>query len=90
MDPLALLAHLHWGDPRVVAAVIVLLVLALVRRWSMLLLVLLVWGLAQGLQYLLGHSALGPDVTKGVVLGVYGFGALLFLFLAIAHFFTKE
>ncbi len=90
MDPVALLARINWADPRVIAGVIVLLVLALVRRWSLLLLVLLVWALAQGLQYLLRHSALGPDVTKGVVLGVYGFGAVLFLFLALAHFFTKE
>jgi hypothetical protein len=90
VDPVAWLGRLNWTEPRVVAAVIVLLILALVRRWSLLLLVLLIWALAQGLQYLLRHSAMGPDVTKGVVLGVYGFGGLLFLFLAIAHFFTKE
>ena len=90
MDPVALFARLHWGDPRVIAAVVVLLIVALARRWSLLLLALLVWALAEGLQYLMRHSALGPDVTKGVVLGVYGFGGLLFLFLAIAHFFTKE
>jgi hypothetical protein len=82
--------HLHWGDPRVVAVVIALLIMALVRRWSLVLLALLTWGLAEGLQYLLHHSALGPDVTKGVVIGVYGFGGVLFLFLAIAHFFTRE
>lgn len=90
MDPVAALASIHWGDPRVVAVVLVLLVLALVRRWSLVLLALLVWGLAEGLQYLLQHSSLGPDVTKGVVIGVYAFGGLVFLFLAIAHFFTKD
>jgi len=90
MDPVAALASIHWGDPRVVAVVLVLLILALVRRWSLVLLALLVWGLAQGLQYLLRSSSMGPDVTKGVVIGVYAFGGLIFLFLAIAHFFTKE
>jgi hypothetical protein len=90
VNPVGVLEGVHWGDPRVVAVVLVLLVLALVRRWSLVLLALLVWGLAEGLQYLLRHSALGPDVTKGVVIGVYSFGGLLFLFLAIAHFFTKE
>jgi hypothetical protein len=90
MDPIAALSSVHWGDPRVVAVVVVLLILALVRRWSLVLVALLVWGLAEGLEYLLQHSALGAGVTKGVVIGVYGFGGLLFLFLAIAQFLTKE
>lgn len=90
MDPIAALANVHWGDPRVVAVVVVLLILALVRRWSLVLLALLVWGLAEGLQYLLYQSSLGADVTKGVVIGVYAFGGILFLFLAIAQFFTRE
>jgi hypothetical protein len=90
MDPVAALANVHWGDPRVVTIVLFLLILALVRRWSLVLLALLVWGLAEGLQYLLQHSSLGPDMTKGVVIGVYAFGGLVFLFLAIAQFFTKE
>ena len=52
--------------------------------------VVLIVALAQGLQYLLQHSALGPDFTKGAVIGVYVFGGLLLLFMAIAHYFTKE
>ena len=45
---------------------------------------------AQGLHYLLGHSSLGPEFNRGVVIGVYVFGGILFVFLAIAHFFTKD
>ena len=79
-----------WNDPRVIAGVIVLMVIALIRRWSLVLLLVLFVALAQGLQYLLSHSALGEDFTRGVVIGVYVFGGILFIFLAIAHFFTKE
>jgi len=53
-------------------------------------LVVLVIALAEGMQYLLRHSSLGHDFTHGVVIGVYAFGGLLLLFLAIAHAFTKE
>jgi hypothetical protein len=54
------------------------------RLWRcrlVLLLVLLV-ALAQGLEYLLQHSTLGPDFTKGAVIGVYIFGGFLLLFMA--------
>src|SRR5882672_7276312 len=50
--------------------------------------IVLLVALAQGLHYLLGHSSLGPEFNRGVVIGVYVFGGILFLFLAIAHFFT--
>ncbi|HMI31114.1 MAG TPA: hypothetical protein VK527_05185 [Candidatus Limnocylindrales bacterium] len=84
------LIHLNWGDPRVIAFLIAVVVIALVRKWSFVILVVLIVALAEGLQYLLRHSSLGHDFTHGVVIGVYGFGGLLLLFLAIAHFFTKE
>jgi len=84
------LIRLNWGDPRVIAFLIAVVVIALVRKWSFVILVVLIVALAEGLQYLLRHSSLGHDFTHGVVIGVYGFGGLLLLFLAIAHFFTKE
>ena len=84
------LIRLNWGDPRVIAFLIAVVIIALVRKWSFVILVVLIVALAEGLQYLLRHSSLGHDFTHGVVIGVYGFGGLLLLFLAIAHFFTKE
>ncbi len=81
---------LNWNDPRVIGIVVAIAIVALVRKWSFVLLLALIIALAQGLQYLMEHSSLGPDFTKGVVIGVYGFGGVLLLFLAIAHFFTKE
>ena len=81
---------LDWNDPRVIAVVLVIAVLAIVRKWWLVLLLVLIIGLAQGLQYLLQHSALGPDFTKGAVIGVYVFGGFLLLFMAIAHYFTKD
>jgi hypothetical protein len=84
------LVRLNWGDPRVIAFLIAVVIIALVRKWSFVILVVLIVALAEGLQYLLRHSSLGHDFTHGVVIGVYGFGGLLLLFLAIAHFFTKE
>ena len=79
-----------WNDPRVIGAVIVIAILALVRKWWLVLLLVLLVALAQGLEYLLQHSALGADFTKGAVIGVYVFGGFLLLFMAIAHYFTKE
>jgi hypothetical protein len=79
-----------WNDPRVIGVVIVIAILALVRKWWLVLLLVLLVALAQGLEYLLQHSALGEDFTKGAVIGVYVFGGLLLLFMAIAHYFTKE
>ena len=84
------LLALHWSDPRVLGILVAIAIIALVRKWSFVLLLALIIALAQGLQYLMEHSSLGPDFTKGIVIGVYGFGGILLLFLAIAHFFTKE
>jgi hypothetical protein len=80
----------NWSDPRVVIIVIIIAILALVRRWSYVLLMALFLALAQGLEYLLSNSTVGPEFTKGAVIGVYVFGGILLLFMAIAHFVTKE
>jgi hypothetical protein len=84
------LVGLTWSDPRVIGFLVAVVIVALARRWSFVILVVLVVALAEGLQYLLRNSSLGHDFTHGVVIGVYGFGGLLLLFLAIAHAFTKE
>jgi hypothetical protein len=78
------------GSPWIIAVVALITIIALVRGWWPVLLLVLLVALAQGLHYLLGHSSLGPEFNRGVVIGVYVFGGILFLFLAIAHFFTKE
>jgi hypothetical protein len=84
------LVSLNWSDPRVIGFLVALVIVALARRWSFVILIVLVIALAEGLQYLLAHSSLGHDFTHSIVIGVYGFGGLLLLFLAIAHAFTKE
>jgi hypothetical protein len=81
---------LDWNDPRVIGVVVVIAILAIVRKWWLVLLMVLIVALAQGLEYLLKHSALGADFTKGAVIGVYVFGGFLLLFMAIAHYFTKD
>jgi len=81
---------IHWGDPRVAGVLAVLAVFALVRRWSLVLLLVLLIALAQGLGYLLRHSSLGPEFTHGAVIGVYVVGGILLLFLAIALIFTRR
>ena len=78
------------GNPIVIGVVVVVTIIALLRGWWPVLLLVLLVTLAQGLHYLLGHSSLGPEFNRGVVTGVYVFGGILFLFLAIAHFLTKE
>jgi hypothetical protein len=78
------------GNPLVIGAIIVLTIVALVRGWWPVPLVVLLVALAQGLHYLLRHSALGPEFNRGVVIGVYAFGGVLFVFLAIAHFLTRD
>ena len=78
------------AQPLVVGAIILITIVALMRGWWPVLLILLLVALAQGLNYLLRHSALGPEFNRGVVIGVYVFGGILFIFLSIAHFFTKE
>ncbi|TMQ67052.1 MAG: hypothetical protein E6K77_00285 [Candidatus Eisenbacteria bacterium] len=84
------LLSLNWGDPRVLAFLVAIVIVAMARKWSFVVLIVLIVTLPEGLQYLLRHSSLGHDFTHGVVIGVYGFGGLLLLFLAIAHAFTKE
>jgi hypothetical protein len=78
------------GNPVVIAVVVLITILALLRGWWPVLLLVLLVALAQGLHYLLGHSSLGPEFNRGVVIGVYVFGGIIFVFLAIAHFFTKD
>jgi len=83
-------ARLDWNDPLVIGVLAVIAIVALFRGWSFVLLAVLVIALGQGLEYLLGHAAFGNDFNRGLVIGVYAFGGVLFLFLAIAHFFTKR
>jgi hypothetical protein len=77
------------SEPFIIGVIVLVTIVALMRGWWPVLLFVLLVALAQGLQYLLGHSSLGPEFNRGVVIGVYVFGGILFLFLAIAHFFTK-
>jgi hypothetical protein len=81
---------LDWHNPAVLGVLIIVAILALVRRWSLVLLLVFLVALAQGLKYLLAHSSLGPEFTRGAVIGVYVFGGILLLFLAIAQIFTRE
>ena len=81
---------LNWNDPRVMGVVIVIAILAIVRKWWLVLLLVLLVALAQGLEYLLQHSTLGPDFTKGAVIGVYIFGGFLLLFMASPITSTKD
>jgi hypothetical protein len=78
------------SQPIVLGVIILITIVALIRGWWPVLLLVLLIALAQGLHYLLRHSALGADFNRGVVIGVYVFGGILFVFLAIAHFFTRE
>jgi hypothetical protein len=86
----AAVSGLDWTSPRVLAALVVLAVLGLVRRWSLVLLVVLVFALAKGLEYLMQGAGMDHGFIHGVVIGVYVFGAILFFFMAVAHFFTRE
>ena len=78
------------NQPLVIGLILVVTVIALIRGWWPILLLVLLVALAQGLGYLLRHSDLGADFNRGVVIGVYAFGGILFLFLAIAHFLTRD
>lgn len=78
------------NEPIAIGLILVITIVALVKGWWPILLAVLLVALAQGLHYLLRHSELGPEFNHGVVIGVYAFGGVLFLFLAIAHFFTRE
>jgi hypothetical protein len=79
-----------WGDPIVLAAVAVLTFVALARRWSIVLLLALLYALAQGLDYLMHRAAFGPDFIQGVVVGVYGLGGALLVVLVVAHWITRK
>jgi hypothetical protein len=78
------------SQPLVIGVIILITIVALVKGWWPVLLLVLLVALAQGLHYLLRHSSLGDEFNRGVVIGVYVFGGILFVFLAIAHFFTRE
>ena len=80
----------NWNDPRIIVLVTMIAIVSLLRRWSLILLLVLVLVLGQGLEYLLSYTSLNPEFTHGLVIGVYVFGGLILLFLAIAHFLTKE
>ncbi|HEU4725381.1 MAG TPA: hypothetical protein VFU59_08815 [Candidatus Eisenbacteria bacterium] len=81
---------LDWHDPFVVALVGVILVVALWRRWALVLLAALVVALGQGVDYLLRHADLSPALAQGFLLAVYGVGALFLVFLAVARFTSKR
>ena len=79
-----------WHDPLVVALVGLVLVVALWRRWALVLLAALVVALGQGVDYLLRHAAISPRAAQGAILAIYGIGALFLVFLAVALFTSKR
>ena len=79
-----------WSDPVVIAVVVGLTIVALARGWSIVLLLALLYALAQGLEYLMRWAALGPDFIRGVVVGVYGLGGALLVVLVVAHWLTRK
>ena len=79
-----------WHDPFVVGLVALIAVVALWRRWSLVLLAALVVALGQGLDYLLRHAAIAPGLAQNAVAGIYLFGVLLVVFLAIARLVSKR
>ena len=82
--------HVDWHDPIVIALVVVIAVVALWRRWAIVLLAALVVGMGQGLDYLLRHAAVSPAFAQNAVAGIYLVGGLLLAFLLVARFVTKR
>ena len=82
--------RLDWHDPVILGLVAVIAVVALWRRWALVLLAALVVVLGQGLDYLLRHGALPPGVAQGAVVLVYALGAALLVFLAVARLVSKR
>ena len=80
----------EWSHPAVLGAVALLTLVALARRWAIVLLLALLFALVQGLQYLLHHAAFGPEFIRGVVVGVYGLGGALLVVLFVAHWLTRK
>jgi hypothetical protein len=81
---------LDWHDPFILGLVAIIIVVALWRRWALVLLAALIVVLGQGLDYLLRHGALSPGLAQGAVTAVYGLGALLLVFLAVARLVSKR
>jgi len=81
---------LDWHDPLVVALVAAIVVVALWRRWAIVLLAALLVALGQGLDYLLRHAAISPAAAQGAVTALYAIGALFLLFLAAARLSSKR
>ncbi len=81
---------IDWHDPLIVALVGVILVVALWRRWALVLLAALLVALGQGVDYLLRHAAITPAAAQGAVLAIYGIGGLFLLFLVVARLVSKR
>ena len=81
---------LDWHDPLILALVGAILVVALWRRWALVLLAALLVALGQGIDYLLRHAAISPAAAQGTLLALYGIGAFLLLFLAVARLVSKR
>lgn len=79
-----------WHDPLVVAVVVLVLAVALWRRWALVLLAALVVAFGQGVDYLLRHAAISPRAAHAAILAIYGIGALFLVFLAVALATSKR
>jgi len=81
---------LDWHDPYVVALVAAIVVVALWRRWALVLLAALVVALGQGLDYLLRHASFGAGFAAAGVTMVYAVGAAFVVFLGAARLFGRR
>jgi len=89
-DLIARWLRLDWHDPIILGLVALIVVVALWRRWPLVLLAALIVVLGQGLDYLLRHGALPAGAAQGAVLGIYALGALFIAFLAVARLVSKR
>ena len=83
------LRGINWESPGAVTVVVLLTILAIMRRWYLLTMLLLVITLGRGLCYLnLNRELLSSHLT--VVTLVYLVGGVLMSIIATVEFFVKE
>ncbi len=84
------LKGVDWNSPHIVVLTVLLLVLAIMRKWFLLAMTLLVITLGRGLYFLQASRAEMPDSGLTLATLVYVAGGIIVISFAAVDFFVKQ
>lgn len=82
--------EIDWKDPKVALILVLLSIFALLRKWSLLLTLILLIVFGEGLFYILSKRGYPVSMLENIGLGIYLLCGIFLVIVAFHNFFLKN